>query len=121
MDSFINFLANNYVWFLIVSLILIFALIGYLVDLKETKTGKRIRPKKEELKVIDFTTVDHTQSLKQSVKEESPVLDLNKKEEPIVSKIDDNLEAVSLETEEAKDSSLPEFDFGNTNKDDNNM
>ncbi len=37
MQSFIDFLVNNYLWFLVISLILIFALIGYLVDTNEKK------------------------------------------------------------------------------------
>ncbi len=71
MDAFTNFLANNYVWFLIISLILIFALIGYLVDSKEIKTGKKLKKQKEELKVVDFSTIDQSKSLNQSLKEES--------------------------------------------------
>ena len=35
MDTIITFLADNYIWFLVVTLILIFALIGYLVDTKK--------------------------------------------------------------------------------------
>lgn len=76
MDAFTNFLANNYVWFLIISLILIFALIGYLVDSKEIKSGKKIRKQKEELKVVDFSTIDQSKSLNQSIKEENKT-DLN--------------------------------------------
>lgn len=71
MDAFTNFLANNYVWFLIISLILIFALIGYLVDSKEIKSGKKIKKQKEELKVVDFSTIDQSKSLSQSIKEEN--------------------------------------------------
>ena len=37
MQTFIDFLVNNYLWFLVISLILIFALIGYLVDTNEKK------------------------------------------------------------------------------------
>ena len=37
MQTFIDFLVNNYFWFLIISLILIFALIGYFVDVNEKK------------------------------------------------------------------------------------
>lgn len=44
MQTFIDFLVNNYFWFLIISLILIFALIGYLVDTSE----KPSKIKKEE-------------------------------------------------------------------------
>lgn len=45
MDTVIEFLLNNYLWFLVISLILIFALIGYLVDSmnKEAKKAK-IKP-----------------------------------------------------------------------------
>ncbi len=44
MDVLVDFLLNNYIWVLIISLILIFALIGYLVDsttasLKNNKNG----------------------------------------------------------------------------------
>ena len=35
MDAFLTFLANNYFWFLIIALILIFSLIGYFVDASE--------------------------------------------------------------------------------------
>ncbi|MCI9280333.1 MAG: hypothetical protein HFJ02_06015 [Bacilli bacterium] len=35
MQAFIDFLVNNYLWFIIVSVVLIFALIGYLVDTSE--------------------------------------------------------------------------------------
>ncbi len=45
MDTFINFLLNNYIWFLVISLILIFALIGYLVDVNTPKYKKtKIKP-----------------------------------------------------------------------------
>lgn len=37
MQAFIDFLVNNYFWFLVISLILVFALIGYLVDTNEKK------------------------------------------------------------------------------------
>lgn len=33
----IDFLANNYIWFLVITIILCFSLIGYIVDLKEQK------------------------------------------------------------------------------------
>lgn len=37
MDSFITFVANNYVWFMVISIFLIFALIGYIYDIKREK------------------------------------------------------------------------------------
>lgn len=45
MDTLIDFLLNNYIWFLVISLILIFALIGYLVDANTPKQGKpKVKP-----------------------------------------------------------------------------
>ncbi len=35
MSAILNFIINNYIWFLVISGILIFALIGYLVDVKK--------------------------------------------------------------------------------------
>lgn len=48
MDVLVDFLLNNYIWFLIISLILIFALIGYLVD----STTPKIKEEKKILKTI---------------------------------------------------------------------
>ena len=40
MEIILNFLVDNYLWFLIISLILIFGLIGYIVDTNEKKAPK---------------------------------------------------------------------------------
>lgn len=37
MDFVIDFLVGNYMWFLVITIILIFSLIGYIVDSKEHK------------------------------------------------------------------------------------
>ena len=71
MDGLTNFLANNYIWFLIITLIMLFALIGYLVDLKDIKSGRVKNTKDDELKIIDFSTVDANKSLNQSIKDEA--------------------------------------------------
>lgn len=51
MTKFVEFLVNNYIWFLVGAIVLIFALIGYLVDTKNKKkiaSGEIIiKPKKE--------------------------------------------------------------------------
>lgn len=39
MEAFTNFLANNYLWFLVIALLLLFSLIGYFVDQSEQKKG----------------------------------------------------------------------------------
>ena len=40
MEAILNFLVDNYLWFLIISLILVFGLIGYIVDSYEKKSPK---------------------------------------------------------------------------------
>lgn len=50
MQTFIDFLVNNYLWFIIIALILVFALIGYLVDTSE-RTNKKNEFKEESLEV----------------------------------------------------------------------
>lgn len=43
MDIFIDFLVNNYLWVLIIFLIILFALIGYLVDSTTPKDKTKIK------------------------------------------------------------------------------
>lgn len=38
MDKFITFVSDNYIWFLVITIFLIFALIGYMYDNKRSKT-----------------------------------------------------------------------------------
>ena len=38
MDKFITFISDNYIWFLLITIFLIFALIGYIYDNKRSKT-----------------------------------------------------------------------------------
>ena len=38
MDKFITFVSDNYIWFLLITIYLIFALIGYIYDNKRSKT-----------------------------------------------------------------------------------
>lgn len=61
MENFTEFLVNNYVWFLVGTGVLVFALIGYLVDTKQKKKiangeippkpkkEKKVKPKKDEV------------------------------------------------------------------------
>ena len=39
MDKIIEFVGNNYSWFLTITIILLFALIGYIYDNRNTKKG----------------------------------------------------------------------------------
>ena len=47
MQELMDFLLNNYIWFLIMALIIIFALIGYLVDattIKDKRKKNEVKP-----------------------------------------------------------------------------
>ncbi len=41
MEGIIDFLVHNYMWFLVITIILIFALIGYIVEVREYKKVKQ--------------------------------------------------------------------------------
>lgn len=60
MQTFIDFLVNNYLWFIIISLILIFALIGYLVDTNEKKNKEMIEDNEVDAPVIENIKVEDT-------------------------------------------------------------
>ncbi len=51
MDIFLNFLKDNYIWFLVVTIVLLFSLIGYLVESSKYETDedkeKKAQAKKE--------------------------------------------------------------------------
>jgi heme/copper-type cytochrome/quinol oxidase subunit 2 len=64
MQTFIDFLVNNYLWFLVISLILVFALIGYLVDTNEKKEEKE---KIEEMPNIEGKTITDMQAEKTEI------------------------------------------------------
>ena len=45
MNTFINFLIDHYIWFLVITIVLLFSLIGYLVE--SSKLPKEEKPPKE--------------------------------------------------------------------------
>ena len=44
MDSILSFLADNYKWFMLAAVILLFALIGFIVDGKKKKKNEEVVP-----------------------------------------------------------------------------
>lgn len=50
MQTIMDFLANNYIWFIIITVILVFSLIGYLVDTSKEKNTDGENDKKPEVK-----------------------------------------------------------------------
>jgi len=74
MEIILNFLVENYLWFLIISLILIFGLIGYIVDAHEKRTPKLHFQDNEE---------DNELYENQEVKSLKELLEENDKEEAV--------------------------------------
>lgn len=60
MDSVMNFLADNYIWFFVAAGVLLFALIGFIIDSKKKQKsefkGESIEENKEEPVVVGETT-----------------------------------------------------------------
>lgn len=74
MEVLVDFLLNNYIWCLVVALIIIFALIGYLVDnstdkkkskRNEIKPIKEVKEEKNEVhpSVVSYTNEDFDEPL----------------------------------------------------------
>lgn len=57
MTKFLNGIIDNYVWFLLVSILLIFALIGFFVDLKRRKNSP-YKLEKEEINLNNLEVND---------------------------------------------------------------
>lgn len=69
MDSVMNFLADNYIWFFVASGVLLFALIGFIIDSKKKKKnefkGESIEENKTEVptEVVSEITSEQVNSL----------------------------------------------------------
>ena len=64
MEAFTKFLANNYLWFLIIALLLLFSLIGYFVDQSEQKKGiSRFNKQEEELDLKSLASMAQNKTL----------------------------------------------------------
>lgn len=106
MNNFITFLTDNYIWFLVITIVLLFSLIGYLVEnskypkepkepkiekekpIKEEKPPKEPKPKKEKKKkgqediIADNTpTVEEAMRMEQENSKSEEILSLDSKAE----------------------------------------
>ena len=64
MNSFLTFLSNNYLYFLIAAGVLFFALLGFLVDLfKNKKEGSSLDNAIEETPIPDIASIEENQNL----------------------------------------------------------
>ena len=106
METILEFLVNNYLWFLIISLILIFALIGYIVDTHEKKSPKLHFEKNNEEDINMETEVVENKSLKEMIEENekneaTEEINLSVNEAPTI------LEQVTIEPEKNNTDELP--------------
>ncbi len=81
MEGFINFLVDNYLWFIIITVILLFSLIGYLVDMsklpstekepkEKVKKPKKEKKKKEKKGKKEDILEDNTPTIEEVMKQE---------------------------------------------------
>ena len=56
MSSFVNFVSDNYVWFLVISIFLIFALVGYIGDSRRDES--LLNRRKKEPSDIETMEID---------------------------------------------------------------
>jgi len=73
MEAFTDFLVSNYFWFLVTSIVLLFALIGYFVDQSEQKKGMSSinMAKVPEKNIEDLAYMAQNKSLNSAVTESS--------------------------------------------------
>ncbi|MBQ9833811.1 MAG: hypothetical protein IJO33_01305 [Bacilli bacterium] len=77
MNLVLDFLVNNYIWFLVITLILIFALIGYLADIKkDERFSKKIEIENEIESRLNVAAVANI-TLNQMVQQQSDKLNAN--------------------------------------------
>lgn len=93
MQTIIDFLVNNYLWFIIIALILVFALIGYLVDTSEKANKKEIP--EEDAKESDIEKLEPIESLNMDMGTEE-IEELDKDIIVMPSKIEENSEETEV-------------------------
>ena len=112
MESFTSFLVNHYIWFLVVALVLVFALIGYLVDTKEneknpgsvkTKPEKKRKKDKKSVQVIEEKPTEEINTVEPIPVIEEPLV-VVPAEEPVkpaepIEEIKEETPAIELPTE----------------------
>ncbi len=69
MDKLVEFVGNNYAWFLTITIILLFALIGYIYDSKRNKKDllKKTENELDEESIENIVITDTSKSLSETV------------------------------------------------------
>lgn len=59
MQAFLSFLEQNYLWFLIVAIVLVLALIGYYVDVKKDAIDSPFKKSKTKVEVVPDNAMEN--------------------------------------------------------------
>lgn len=89
MGGIISFVTANYIWFIIICVILIFALIGYIVD---AKTSEPVIKEHKEVKKEELPTVEIKEELKDKTLKEATIKKEEQKSDPVPVGINENVE-----------------------------
>jgi hypothetical protein len=81
MDNFIEFVTNNYIWFLVISIFLIFALIGYIVDSKRDGSSFKRRSRNVNINTVEID-IPEDLSINEVINNTNMAIDIDTKEEP---------------------------------------
>ena len=81
MDNFIEFVTNNYIWFLVISIFLIFALIGYIVDSKRDGSSFKRRSRNININTVEID-IPEDLSINEVINNTNMAMDIDTKEEP---------------------------------------
>ncbi len=81
MDNFIEFVTNNYIWFLVISIFLIFALIGYIVDSKRDGSSFKRRSRNVNINTVEID-IPEDLSINEVINNTNMAMDIDTKEEP---------------------------------------
>ena len=81
MNAISGFIINHYGWFIIISVMLILALIGYFVEQKKAKANPYKIEKKEEIN-LDALNNNQNESLQNMINKNKDINNLSNRNEP---------------------------------------
>ena len=67
MDTILNFIVENYIWFLAIAIVLILALVGYIADVKINRTEYFERKEKEALESLNNLEIANNVGLSSAI------------------------------------------------------
>ena len=59
MENILNFITNNYLWFLIIAIILLLALLGYFVDVRKASDDSPFKKSKDDKNIANEENLEN--------------------------------------------------------------